>query len=196
MLVRRRSILFLFIPLVFILSSCLKNEVDDLEQRLNEIETALGTNEPIVMNFSTTTLNGDAIEKNTAFLFKLSDYYGNYMWDNGDDTYEVYFYRGLTVDFDEYVEIYFEYDANTSTASDVYAYMRWRDEFGNLVNPTFQENQAGNTLEFKINTINIENGRVSVTLNVETDATAANNEYANQPMKCKLEFNGKLGLFK
>lgn len=188
--------MLLFIPLGLILSSCLKNEVDDLESRLKEIETALGTNEPIVMNFSTTTTNGDAIEKNTAFMFKPSDYDGNYMYDGGDDMYEIYFRRGSTVSLNEYAEIYFVYNAATNAASDVGAYIRWRDEYGNLVNPLFQEDQTGNTFEFKINTINTENGRVSVTLNVETDATAANNEYANQPMKCKLEFNGKLGLFK
>jgi hypothetical protein len=74
--------------------------------------------------------------------------------------------------------------------------MWWRDEYGNRINTSFSENQAGNTFDFKVNTINLENGRVSVTLKVVTDASASNNEYASKPMKCKLEFNGKLGKFK
>ena len=132
-----RPILFLFLPLVIGMSSCLKGDLEDLEKQLADLEKALGSNEPLVMNFSTTTTEGDAIVKNAAFLFKGSDENTNYMEDYQNGSYYIYVERSLDVSFDEYLYVEFEYNADTQTVSNEYVYMSWYDKYWTRINRSF-----------------------------------------------------------
>ncbi len=194
MFLKLRPILFLFLPLVVVMSSCLKGDLEDLEKQLAELEKALGSNEPVVLNFSTTTTASEPIVKNAAFLFKGSDSDDNYMEDNEDGTYDIYVERSLDVDFDEYVWVYFRYDINSDEVTYYEFGMGWYDKYYNWINPYFYEGQLNVELDFVLNSINTETGQVSFTANAQTN-TSFSNEYSGQPMTCKLDFNGKLGLF-
>jgi hypothetical protein len=195
MFLKRRPILFLILPLVVVMSSCLKGDLEDLEKQLTELEKALGSNEPLVLNLSTTDDGDVPIVKNAAFLFKGSDENDNAMYDYGDGYYYVYVERALDVGFDEYLEVGFYYDANTNTAEDGYVYMSWYDRNYNRINPEFYEGASGTTFELKINSINVETGQVSFTVTAATDETASYNEYFQKPMDCTVSFNGTLGIF-
>ena len=99
------------------------------------------------------------------------------------------------VSFDEYLYAEFAYNADTQTVSGEYVYMSWYDKYWTRINPSFYPGRAGNTFEFTLNSINTETGQVSFTVDVVTDETASNNEYFEQPMTCKINFNGTLGVF-
>lgn len=191
-----KTILLLIIPVVLVMSSCLKDDVEDLEKKLNDIEQALGSNEPIVMNFATTTEDGVAVDKNAAFLFKISDYQSNAIYDYGDSIYGVYVFRGLDINFNEYVAFYFEYDAETKEISDEEASVDWRDQFGRRIDPDFDPDDVGTTLNVTVSSFDPKTGQVSVTFDMSTTADSDENEYDDQPMTCKLDFKGKLAIFK
>ncbi len=195
MSLKPNPILFLILPLMFVMSSCLKGDLEDLEKQLAELEKAIGSNEPLVMNFSTTTTESEPIVKNAAFLFKVSDANGNYMVDGGDGFYYIYVFRGLDINFNEGLEVYFEYDSNTGEIDDAGMRMQWYDKYFRWINPNFYEGQTNVEFDFVLNSINTETGQVSFTINVQTNESFTNNEYAGQPMTCKVDFNGKLGVF-
>ncbi len=177
-----------------VMSSCLKGDLEDLEKQLAALEKALGSNEPLVMNFSTTTTEGEAIVKNAAFLFKAADVDGNYMVDGGNGYYYIYVFRALDISFNERLWVYFEYDSNTGETENVEMGMSWYDKYFTRINPTFYEGQTNVEFDFKLNSINTETGQVSFSINVQTNEDFAN-EYSGQPMTCKVDFNGTLGVF-
>lgn len=194
MFLKPRPILFLILPLMVVMSSCLKGDLEDLEKQLAELEKALGSNEPLVMNFSTTTTEGEAIVKNAAFLFKVSDANGNYMVDGGDGYYYIYVSRGLDINHNEGLGVYFEYHAETKEVVDIGVEMGWYDKYFRWINPYFYDGQANAQMDFKLNSINTKTGQVSFSINVQTNEDFAN-EYSGQPMTCKVDFNGTLGVF-
>lgn len=195
MFLKLRPILFLILPLMVVMSSCLKGDLEDLEKQLSDLENALGSNEPLAINFTTETTDGDAIVKKTNYLFKSLGYYNNYMRDNQDGTFDIYIERYGDLDWNEGAWIYFEYDSETETFSDEEAGVYFYDKFGRWVNPDFDPDYAGHTFELEINSINTETGQVSVSIVANTDETASNNEYSGKPMSCSFEFNGKLQVY-
>ena len=67
---KARPYLFYFLPLVVLMSSCLKRDLEDLEKQVQALEQVLGTNEPLVIDFATTNSSDVAIVKKTSFGFK------------------------------------------------------------------------------------------------------------------------------
>jgi hypothetical protein len=177
------------------MSSCLKGDLEDLEKQLADLEKALGSNEPLVINFSTMNSNDIAVEKNASFGFKSLSSYSNYMEDNDDGTFEIYIERFGDIEWTEGAWIYFEYDANTDTFSDEQAGVYFYNQFRQWTNPYFDPDITGNTFEMTINSINTTTGQISVSINASTDNAASNNEYSGKPMSCSFTFNGKLPIF-
>ncbi len=185
-----RSVLFLALT-IGIFSSC---GVDDLEDRLDKIESALGTNEPLSIDFESTNLEDVGIIEKTSYLFK-SGGYNEYIRDNGDGTYDVYIERFGDVNWNEGAWIFFEYEASTQETSNESAGVYFYDQFGRNVNPTFSNEYTGNTFSLDVQSINIETGAVNVSVSASTDETATNNEYTAKPMSCQFSFSGTLKVF-
>ncbi len=185
-----RPVLFIAFA-VGILSSC---GVNDLEDRLDKIENALGTNEPLAIDFKTTNLDDQEIIKKTSYLFKTSGY-NEYINDNGDGTFEVYIERFSDVEWYEGAWISFTYDPATKETSDESTRVYFYDKFGNYVNPRFTNGDDGNTFALTVKSINVETGAVNVSVVASTDATAANNEFTAKPMTCNFTFAGTLPVF-
>ncbi len=187
--------LLYFLPLVVLMSSCLKGDLEDLEKQLADLEKALGSNEPLAIDFATTNSNDVPVVKKTSYGFKSLYYYSNYMEDNQDGTFDIYIERFGDVDWNEGAWIYFEYDEATETFSGEQAGVYFRDQFRTNINPYFDPDLSGHTFEFKLNSINTTTGQVSVSINASTDNTAANNEYSGKPMTCTFAFNGILPIY-
>src|SRR5689334_15235112 len=104
-----RSLLSLAI-VMGILSSC---GINDLEDRLDKVENALGTNEPLTIDFKTTNYDDQEIHEQTSYLFKAKGLYNNYIEDYQDGTYYVYLERFADVAWNEGAWVEFYYNANT-----------------------------------------------------------------------------------
>jgi hypothetical protein len=182
---------FIWLFIVMIVSSC---GINELEDRLDKVENALGTNEPLSIDFQTKNLEDLDVSKKFSFLFK-SKGYNEYLEDNQDGTVDVYIERFSDVDWNEGAWIGFEYDLNTKEISNQEAGVYFYDRFGRWINPRFDPDNAGNTLTLKVNSINIETGSVDVDVTASTDGTASNNEYTGKPMNCTFKFKGKLDVF-
>lgn len=183
-----------FLSLAFVLGILSSCGINDLEDRLDKVEDALGTNEPLSVDFLTTNLDGADIAKETSYLFKRKGYY-EYIEDNQDGTYDVYIERFSDVDMQESAWIYFEYNSATQEVSDESAGVQYYDKSGRWINPGFYDGDAGNTISITVNALNAETGAVNVKVTASTDETATNNEYAGQPMSCTFSFKGKLDVF-
>ena len=69
-MLKNKWIVAVLIASSFSLTSCLKDEVEDLQDDMNKVQSALGTNEPLTMKFSTKDYNNVDIVENTSYLFK------------------------------------------------------------------------------------------------------------------------------
>jgi hypothetical protein len=181
---------FFAFAIVF-LSSC---GINELEERLDRVENALGTNEPLKIDFQTKNQDDLDVSKKTSFLFKAKGY-NEYIEDNQDGTYEIYIERFSDVNWNEGAWIYFEYNLSTKEITDEQAGVYFYDRFGRWINPDFNPESAGNTFTLTVNSINVETGLVDVTATASTIETASNNEYTNKPMNCTFNFRGKLDIF-
>jgi len=175
-----------------ILSSC---GINDLEDRLDKVENALGTDEPIRFNFTTTNYEDAEIAKNASYSFKSSSYYTSYMWDYGDGEYYIFVQRLGDVTWEDDAWIEFNYNTVTKEVSNAAAYLQFRDQSGQRINPTFDPDNAGHTFELKVHSFNGESGKIEVEVIASTDETASNNEYEGKAMSVNMKFKGKLGVF-
>ncbi len=175
--------------MIIIASSC---GVNDLEERLDKIENALGTNEPFTVNFSTKNSQDlDVIEKET-FLFK-SKGYNDYMELYSDGTIYVYIERFSDVDWNEGGWIEFTYDPSTEEVTNTRAGMYFYNSFGDWNSRYFSEsNYTENTVDLTVKSINFETGAIDVSVSASTTANSNNNLYSGKAMTCTFKFKGKL----
>jgi len=184
--------LLTFAVIAAIISSC---GINDLEDRLDKVENALGTNEPIRFEFTTTNYDDQEVSKKASYGFKSSGYYTSYLGDNQDDTYYIFIQRLADVTWEEDAWIEFEYNAETKEVTEGAAYLEFRDNSGNRINPTFDPDNTGHTFELKVHSFNGESGSIEVEVIASTDETAGNNEYEGKPMNLNMKFKGKLDVF-
>jgi hypothetical protein len=186
-----KSLFWLSLVVVFF-SSC---GINELEDRLDKVENALGTNEPLDIDFQTKNLEDLDISKKASFLFK-SKGYNEYIEDNQDGTYDVYIERYYDVFGNEGAWIFFEYNLSTKEITNKQARVYFYDRFGRYINPIFSDDAAsGNTLTLDVKSINVETGVVDVNVTASTIETSTNNEYSGKPMNCTFSFKGKLDVF-
>jgi hypothetical protein len=179
----------LFITLVMIVASACG--VDDLESRLDKVENALGTNEPLAINFATKNANDMDVVEKTAYLFKAKGYY-DYMEKYSDDEIYVYVERFSDVNWNEGAWLEFYYNPLTGEATDAQAGVYFYDQFGNWVNPGFYDGYTGNTVTATVNKLDFASGTVSVSIAASTTDVAENNEFSGKPMTSTFTFKGKI----
>ena len=181
---------FLFITLVMIIASACG--VDELESRLDKVENALGTNEPLTINFATkNNADLDAIEK-TSYLFKAVGYY-DYIEKYSDTEMYVYVERFSDVDWNEGAWFDFNYDPTTKEVTNARAGVYFYNKFGNWNSRYFSESDyIENTVDITVNSIDFASGSVSVTISASTTANSSNNMYAGKLMTCTFKFKGKI----
>jgi len=186
-----RSLLSLVIALA-ILSSC---GVGDLEDRLDKVEHALGTDEPLNFDFKTTNDDNQEVAKKTSYSFKSISYYSNYAWDYGDGLYYIYINRYSDIFGEDDASIEFYYNVNTGETSDEWAEVEFRSQTGQNINPYFYSGYDGHTVIVDVKSFNPETGAINVEVNAATDETAGVNEFEGKPMTCTFSFKGKIEKF-
>jgi hypothetical protein len=188
------KLLTIFGLAAIVFTGCNKDEINDLEKRLDKVENSLGTNEPIKMEFSTKTGQGEDIIKNTAFLFKSAGY-DNFIEDNQDGTFDVYVERFSDVEWYEGAWIDFTYNPTTKEVTNPTMRPYFYDKYGVWINPLFSPNTAGNSITINVKSFDGVSGKIDLTVTASTTADAPNNEYAGKSMSCSLSFKGKLNVY-
>jgi hypothetical protein len=175
-----------------IFSSC--SDDDGLDNRLDKVEDALGTDEPLKVTFSTTNYDDVTIASNRTYLLKSSGT-NEYIWDNLDGTYEIYIERFSDVEWYEGAWIEFTYNPETREVTNDEAGTYFYDQFGSYHNARFYENQDANAVEIEVNSFNAETGKISVNVTANSEEAYGNNIYEGNPMTMTLRFRGNLRVF-
>lgn len=185
-----KSLLFIAALAAFI-SSC---GINDLEDRLDKVEDALGTNEPLKVDFRTTNDDNQEVAIKKEFLFKTGGY-DEYFEVYSDGWVYVYIERFSDVEWSEGARIYFSYNLDTKEISDEGSRIYFYDKQGNWINPYFAPDYIGHTFSIKVNSINAETGLVDVDVTGSTSENADYNEFEGKPMSIKLNFRGKIDVY-
>lgn len=192
-MLKNKWIVAVLIASSFSLTSCLKDEVEDLQDDMNKVQSALGTNEPLTMKFSTKDYNNVDIVENTSYLFKsMGD--NQYISNIGDGWYTIYIERFSDVNWEEGAWIDFNYNPTTKEVEvdDFGAY--FYNQFGNYVSPYFYEADACE-VSIKVNSFNAAAGTLAVEVTGTTTSGFGYNEYEGKPMTISLTFNGSAPVF-
>jgi len=194
-------------------SSCNKNLKDDikdlkkqnseLQEKLNGIANAIGSDEPIT---STTTFKDrDNVARTITgtFNFKSSGRSTQSLVKYPDGTYEVYIERYGSLDWEEGAWVAFRYNPTTKAITEKRGGQYWND-YGNYNNKArFDEAEFSTGLTFTINIkkLDLTTGVISLDVNIAgTDEYANGANEWNLPSKGKavttsFSFDGKLRVF-
>ena len=188
-IMKLKSIALLIVLIV--VSSC---GIGGLEDRINVIENALGTNEPFTVKFATKDDNNVDIIDNATYLFKAggdSEYIGKYT----DGTMEIYIERFSDVDWYEGAWIEFTYNSATKAVSEVQSGTYFYNKFDDYVNTSFRYYDTNCTINLKVNQIDVTTGLVDVSVESSTTAASGYNKYEGKSMTGTFKFRGKLPVF-
>lgn len=175
------------------LASC---GINDLEDRIENLEEGLGYDEPIKVTFTTNDYDGNELIEKGPFQFKggasTSELYGY-----GDGVYNVDIQRYASLDMDngsvEYINIQFMYDSASNTASDIYIEMSFVDNyFRYYVNPEFYISGDNANASIDIKSFNTETGSINLSFEGTTTEGFGGNIYEGNPMEISGSFKGKL----
>ena len=166
----------------------------DLEDRLDNIEESLGTNEPLKATFETTDYDNNAITHKADYLFKTnaSD---DAVYKYGENEYEVTIERYFDVARSEWVEIQFYYNAETKTVTNGHIEIFFFNQYGNRYSPDFYQGNTGNSLEIEVLAFNPETGKMSINVTGTTTSEAGNNLFEGEPMSITAKFRGTMRMF-
>ena len=175
------------------LSSCLKDDLEDLQSQVAELEKNLGFDQPLSAQFDTKNDAGTAVSYTKKFLYQSPEYI--YMEDNGDNTFDIYVEKYSDPEWYEGAWVFFTYDASTGeVVGDPRGGIYFNDENWRWVNPWFSRSNYGdsNTCTVTINSINTSTGKIDFVFDGSTTDAATNNEYSGKAMTLKLTFKGTL----
>jgi hypothetical protein len=177
----------------------LKDKNSSLQSKLDGIANAIGSDEPIT---ATTTFQDNSGANRTVtatYKFKSSDYYTQYMLDNGDGTYYIYIERFSDVSWNEGVSASFNYNPTTKAVTNVYAQHYWNDADPYSNYAYYVSGYSGLTMNLSVESFNLTTGAISVKFNASgTDAYTTNYGGPNsgKPVSTTFSFVGKVKFFK
>lgn len=183
------------------ITSCtkdLKDDVKDLQGRVNEVENLIGSNEPITATTTFTDNDNATRTVSDVYKFKASGLSTQYMIKNDDGTYDVYIERFSDVDWNESAAIEFTYNPTTKAITGEQVYHDWDDldAYGNF--SFFNEGYEGNTINITIDKFDVNTGEVSVKVTASATGDYTSQYYGpnpGKPVNTTLAFTGKLKVY-
>lgn len=180
----------------------LKNDIQELQGRVNEVESILGANEPITAT-STFTDNANATRTVTGtYKFKAGNNGTQKMVNNGNGTFDVYIERFSDVDWYEGAWISFTYNPTSKAITNKKGGHYWGDEdsYGNQTRYDATK-PNGLTLDITVDKIDVTTGDISLkfaasgTSQYTSEAPATWSPNPGKPMSTTFDFTGKLKVF-
>jgi hypothetical protein len=166
--------------------------IGELEDRIDALENALGTNEPTTIKIETKDYNDDPVIYNQTFKFKsignsnaigvIKDY----------DLIQVALERFIDVETSQNTELLLEYSEETKTVTFARLGINILHEAFGTYNMYFYKNGQDNTFDITLKDINTKTGQISLDITIKTDGNTYTSIYYGQPTTLKLSFKGKL----
>jgi len=181
----------------------LKQQNSELQEKLNGISNALGTDEPIKASTTFKDYNNVSHTVAESYQFKSSGTSTQSLIKNPNGTYDVYIERFLDVDWNEGAWLAFNYNPATKAITNKRGGQYWNDFLSTGDRCRYDEDSYNTGLTFTINikSIDLTTGTVSL------EATmAGNEEYSNgvdsyyiprrgAAVSTTLSFDGKLRVY-
>jgi len=215
--IKRVSLLAVILVFALILPSCLKDdvqdlkadfkktrknkealqqEIDSLNNVLASIKNLIGSDEPMLANWSTTNSDGNSESITKEYSFKSIGYNTQYLTKQPDGTYYVYVERFEDVSWNSYASFSFVYDPATHQAEGYSMRVYDRDSFGNgMYVQVSPESYTGNTINITVNSFDLATGDLDVRLVGTTTVDSENNRYSGEGMNFEFEWKGKMEEF-
>jgi hypothetical protein len=160
---------------------------------LSTIGNALGTNEPLKVDFATTNTSNVAILNNPTYLFSMRSPSCEYVHDNADGTYNVLIQRygdsGGTPNNTGAI-ISFTYNPTTNTVTNAYCADVFYSIYGTHVYASFTEGHSGTSISITVTSFEYATGKVAANVSASTNSSSGDNYYNNQPMTATMSFTG------
>lgn len=193
----KKNLFLLLVPIFVLVSSCgLQDDIDELKDRLDNVEDVLGTNSPIEFSFETTNYNEESIAIAGKYQIKAEDgesVSGLFLNASNNEAFaQVVRFSDVGQRFAAYV--WFQYNSSTKEFSNWYVELRTKDPKGNYYT-YFEDGIAGNTFTVEVAKVNTNTGEVEFELTNSTTAAANNNTFEGIPMNISINFKGKLEIF-
>jgi hypothetical protein len=194
-----KAIKFLgYLVLTVFATACtgLRDELEELEDRLDNTESTVGINEPMIFDFNTTTETDAPIIYKNVFSVKAVGYSeledGIYLTEDVD-TYVIVAKRYSSVGLQSGSSVAFQYNAATKEVeqSIIVGEFAARNTYANIY---FETGEQENTIEVDVKEIDLDAGLVDFSVEGSTSANAFNNLYEGKPMNVFIRFKGKLQL--
>lgn len=178
----------------FTVSSCYKDDVDELRTRVDGINNTLGMDAPLTVEFDTKNDLNHAVVKNTVFYYVSHN--GNYfMRETEDGFYEVYLEKYSDIDWTESAWMYFEYNPETGEVKTSQVGIRFYSHDLDEVETWFNDAQPTADVKYTVKEFDAATGRVSFTMEANSTADYTLNYYTNKPMNMTASFKGNLDVY-
>lgn len=187
-------------------SSCTKNlkdDIRDLQKKIDDISHSLGNDEPITPVTIFKDKNGKTITIADTYKFKANDYSTQYIIKNHDGTYDVFVQRFGDVDWNDNVSVSFNYVPSTKAVTQKYCSHRWYDNGEYAGNATYNFDYFNKGLSFDINLKKIDLTTGAISFDVKINATEEYSKgvggyyvpWDGTALSTNLSFDGKLRVF-
>jgi hypothetical protein len=174
----------------------LKNDVKNLKQEVADLQSAIGSDEPITATTTFTDNNNATRTVSDTYKFKANSYRTQYMEKNSDGTYYVYIERFSDVNWNEGAWVDFDYNPTTKEVTNKEGGQYWEDSSPYGGNATYYDGATGCTTNITVDKFDATTGEIS--LKFDASATSdydGNSPNPGKPMHTTFSFTGKVKLF-
>jgi hypothetical protein len=182
----------------------LKKHNSELQERVNDVENILGSNEPIEVSTTFKDDNDSTRKISSLYKFKSSNQATQTLNKNAEDNYDIYIERFSDVEWEEGAWVAFTYNPVTKAITNKRGGHYWDDQDPYYDNARYEEgygNAGDLTLDINVKSINVATGDISLTFSASGNAAYTNDvPYYYTPnqgkvMSTTFSFTGKLKLF-
>lgn len=186
------KILLFVSAIITSLASC---GINDLEDRIEKLETTIGSNEPLTVDFNTTDAQNRDITLKRDFNYKPVGGFNTYIQFYTPNILEVYVERFSDSNWSEGAWIAFTYNTETKEVSNAGANIYFINRYGYWLRPNFYDNEDVSNGELKVNAVDLQKGFVDVEFSASTTSESFNNVYQGKPMIAKFRFKGTVDVY-
>lgn len=172
-------------------SSC---GINDLEDRLDKVENAIGSNEPMFIDFTTKDAQDRDISLKDEFIYQASGY-NSYLQVNSDGTVDVYIENFKDVDWNVGAWASFRYDQQSKEISDINSGSYFYNRFGTWTTPRWRDDYEGQQVSLNLKSIDLQKGFISFEFTGTSTAESVYNEFQGKAMNMLLKYTGTVEVF-
>ncbi|MBO9635852.1 MAG: hypothetical protein J7578_22290 [Chitinophagaceae bacterium] len=187
-------------------SSCTKNlkdDIRDLQKKIDDISHSLGNDEPITPVTIFKDKKGKTITIADAYKFKANDYSTQSLIKRQDGTYDVNIERFVDVDWTDHVIISFKYDPSTKAITQKYCGHYWYDNGDYIGRAVYNYDSYNKGLSFDINLKKIDLSTGAISFDVKINGTEEYSSgigpsyvpWTGTALSTSFSFDGKLRVY-